>query len=454
MSELSGYGMKAAFDGTALVVTATSAVARGALGTKERIIPVAEISAVRFRPATLLKNGAVTVQTSAGITAVRFLGKAQQSGRALYEELLAASGVDPAVEPSGPLANEAAVTLRGKVEALERAKERTAERAEAQRRQFSSEREEMTAEWNAAAADRRAGRDDAKAQKTAEAAASAAVVAAFADGTLTEFRKTAEVPPEVLVYSRLHDLLDAAAAHAAKGEIVDEERLLRSAAEVARVDGGRAARKALTARIQRMTAERRLRVDSKFLGVVSAENGFSQVGRKGGLLKVAFGEKKVTVYSDRILTASEVQLIDQYTSAQVYLDGQELVTTRPTLTRMALLAPLPGSALIPGLALQKKEKADSRQGEFQVGGRGWSYRVMVHPDQLSNPRAIAEQINRHANEAADRAAERRRPPAVKPATPVPPAADVLTQLERLQALVASGALTQEEADTLKRGILG
>jgi len=36
----------------------------------------------------------------------------------------------------------------------------------------------------------------------------------------------------------------------------------------------------------------------------------------------------------------------------VYLDGQTQVVQRPTLTRMALLSPLPGSAIIAGMALQ------------------------------------------------------------------------------------------------------
>ena len=157
------------------------------------------------------------------------------------------------------------------------------------------------------------------------------------------------------------------------------------------------------------------------------------------------------IRSDRVLTKGSAHPIDEFTSAQVYLDGQEMITSRPTLTRMALLSPLPGSALVPGMALQKKEKTDTRQGEFQVGGRGWAVRVVVHPDSLSVPRQMAEQVNRLAS--AVEALNRTVPHAAPIASPAR-TGDIIDRLERLQALVASGAITEAEAATIKTGLLG
>src|SRR5690606_6054895 len=76
----------------------------------------------------------------------------------------------------------------------------------------------------------------------------------------------------------------------------------------------------------------------------------------------------IAIFEDWIVQGSVARPIDPYTQAQVYVDGQTQITTRPTLTRMALLSPLPGSALGAGLATAKKSVSDLRVAEFQVGG--------------------------------------------------------------------------------------
>lgn len=296
-------------------------------------------------------------------------------------------------------------------------------------------------------------KDDKRAAKVASAEAKEAAIRAFAAGTLRQHTDEHGVPDGFDGWMQADKQLTAAMEHAAAGKVEAEERAIRTAVQVAKTVGGRAARKATEQRVTAMTG-RSLRVGSTYIGTVTAEDVFSQHGRKGKLLQVVTAEKWCEVRSDRVITPTKAYPIDATTTAQVYLDGQELVTQRPTLTRMALLSPLPGSALIPGMALQKKEKTDSRQGEFQVGGLGWSLRVIVHPDQLSNPRQLAEQINRHASDRA-RTAETAPPqPAAERAMNAAPASDdLLTKLERLQALVTSGAITQQEADVLKRDIL-
>ena len=202
------------------------------------------------------------------------------------------------------------------------------------------------------------------------------------------------------------------------------------------------------------TTGRLVRIGSSYLGIVEAEDPFSQHGRKGKLTAVVTsGEKRLEVRSDRIVGPRSAHAIDATTTAQVYLDGQSLVTQRPTLTRMVLLSPLPGSAIIPGMALQKKEKVDLRQAEFQVGGLGWSIRMVVHPDRLSGPRQLAEQINRHAKDMETKQATVVAMPPAPMAVVESNADNVLSRLERLQLLVSTGALTQDEADVLKRDIL-
>lgn len=304
-----------------------------------------------------------------------------------------------------------------------------------------------------ARAARAQAKDDKRAAKAEAVEAKEAAIRAFSFGELQQHTVEHGVPDGFDGWMQADRHLTTAMEHAAAGKIEAEERAIRTAVQVAKTVGGRAARKATEQRVIALTG-RSLRVGSTYIGTVTAEDVFSQHGRKGKLFQVVTAEKWCEVRTDRVITPTKAHPIDATTTAQVYLDGQELVTQRPTLTRMALLSPLPGSALIPGMALQKKEKTDSRQGEFQVGGLGWSLRVMVHPDRLSGPRQLAEQINRHAGDRA-RTAETAPPQPVATqavhATPV--SDDVLTKLERLQALVAAGAITQQEADVLKRDLL-
>ena len=157
--------------------------------------------------------------------------------------------------------------------------------------------------------------------------------------------------------------------------------------------------------------------------------------------------KQIDVYEDRIIQGSIAHAIDSITQAQIYLDGQTQVTTRPTLTRAALLSPLPGSALLPSLALAKKEKIDSREAEFQVGSVGWTLTVPLEPDLLSEPRSIANRINAIANTIQDRGEERSAP------LPTQPAYDIVAQIERIVALQDSGAITTEQAEIMKSKLI-
>lgn len=232
---------------------------------------------------------------------------------------------------------------------------------------------------------------------------------------------------------------------AARGEILEEEKARRAMLAAARNLGG--VRVERVARSMLESAERagRIRIGSTLLGVVKAEGLLSQYARKESLARVR-GGGSITVYSDRIFRGDEVRVLDEFTTAQVYLDGVEQITQRPTLTRMALLSPLPGSALIPGLALQKKRKHDMRHAEFLVGARDWSYGVPVSPDALETPRRIAQMINSSA-EARAAATTSSCGDLARPELEAPE--DLLCRLERLVRLFDQGAITAEEFAHLK-----
>jgi hypothetical protein len=297
------------------------------------------------------------------------------------------------------------------------------------------------ATYRAAAKERRA------AEKAAGGAEAARVTAAFVDGRLAEL---GQLPKQLLVYETIEAHLRKAVEGARARDVSAEEAGIRSALAAAKAES-RFARKTAEQRVIRLETSGLLRINSTAIGKVTGESGFGQYTRKGHLSKLQTGEPWVIIRSDRVITKGSAHPIDEFTSAQVYLDGQEMITSRPTLTRMALLAPLPGSALVPGMALQKKEKTDTRQGEFQVGGRGWAVRVVVHPDNLSVPRQMAEQVNRLAR--AFEAQARTAAPAAPISAPMP-TVDIIDRLERLQALVASGAITEDEAAMIKAGLLG
>lgn len=235
---------------------------------------------------------------------------------------------------------------------------------------------------------------------------------------------------------------------AGRNAIHEEEEARTNMLATARSLGGPRLEKYATSMLEQAQANGHVRIGSEFIGVVKAEGFFSQYARKEAMLNVKTGSS-ITVFSDRLFHENRVYVIDEFTNAQVYLDGVEQITQRPTLTRMALLSPLPGTALIPGLALQKKKKNDMRHADFLVGGREWSITTPVNPDSLHEPRRIAQMINSNADYLA-RSFERSLESAE--ASPEQPP-DVIGQLERLHNLRTQGVLTEAEFEQMKSTIL-
>lgn len=219
----------------------------------------------------------------------------------------------------------------------------------------------------------------------------------------------------------LRDPLDAAARAAETGDVVLEEREIqqgaRRAEEVPFLPG------LYNERLAEYTRQGKLR-RGKLLGHVG----------------------EIWIWEDRILAADKsVYAMDGHVHAEVDTAGNISVSRRPTLTRMAMGAMLPGSALIPGFALAKKETLDSRELYFILEHPEWGAVVKVEPQFGEAVRTIAVGVN----QAARRLAKTDTVPAV----PAPGTPDVLDRLHRLGELRASGVLTDEEFAAQKAKLL-
>jgi hypothetical protein len=161
---------------------------------------------------------------------------------------------------------------------------------------------------------------------------------------------------------------------------------------------------------------------------------------------VQTGTKSANIFSDRIFHDGKVYPIDAHTGAQVTLDGMTQITQRPTLTRMALLSPLPGTALIPGLALQKKKQNDLRVATFIAASTKWSFTIAINPNDIATPRRIAEQINKIAQSIE--LAQRNSPDVTKSV-----GISKVEELHELQKLMQDGVISQQEFASLKKEII-
>lgn len=152
----------------------------------------------------------------------------------------------------------------------------------------------------------------------------------------------------------------------------------------------------------------------------------------------------ISVWSDRIIQSPRAHVIDALTSASVFVDGLDQITQRPTLTRMALLSPLPGMALIAGMATQKKTRSDLRECSFVVSSAEWQMQVTIAPASVQEARRVANRVNAIAEGIAQHQLAH---------TPASAGTDLVAQLEKLKALLDSGAITQQEFDDIKKTML-
>ena len=166
-----------------------------------------------------------------------------------------------------------------------------------------------------------------------------------------------------------------------------------------------------------------------------------------------FTSQGIKLFTDSIQIEGRFRTIDVHTVAEVVSNGQVQVTTRPTLTRMALLSPIPGSALLPGLALAKSKTNDLRVSEIIVTSLNWQDTARIKPEDASKATAIANRINTIANslvgvEAAPTTT------VIQKSTVVNEKDTLSSELSRLGDLLKSGLLSEEEFKTAKAKILG
>lgn len=153
-------------------------------------------------------------------------------------------------------------------------------------------------------------------------------------------------------------------------------------------------------------------------------------------------------YADRIVAGDgSVIAMHPSTRATVETSGSLSVTQRPTLTRMAAGSILPGSALIPGFALQKKSVHDSRKLYFVLEHPTGSALIEVMPQFETSARQLALEINQAAKSAAGRDRSRREDAGATRGS------EHLASLEQLSSLRDAGVLTEHEFEEAKRKIL-
>jgi hypothetical protein len=156
-------------------------------------------------------------------------------------------------------------------------------------------------------------------------------------------------------------------------------------------------------------------------------------------------------WRDRILAPDKsVYLMDENVQATVETAGSISVSRRPTLTRMAAGAILPGSALIPGFALAKKETLDSRELYFVLEHPAGAAVIQLQPQYGQAVREVAAAINAAAAQLG-RERQALQDDAQRATTQV---ADTVALLKDLANLRDNGALTPEEFEEQKARVLG
>jgi hypothetical protein len=164
----------------------------------------------------------------------------------------------------------------------------------------------------------------------------------------------------------------------------------------------------------------------------------------GPLMEMGGGALEVR--SDRVIQGPVAHPIDGNTRAQVFLEGSQQVTYRPTAARTLLLAPLPGSAAVGALATQKKESHDTREASLQISSASWVIMTRIRPDDVMRARSFAEQVNRVAESV-----EKNRTASNDAASAQP--LSVADEIAKLQLLLGAGALTEGEYEKLKARLI-
>lgn len=239
--------------------------------------------------------------------------------------------------------------------------------------------------------------------------------------------------------------LARAVSFATDGNVKGEESEIRSAAAAGQADP-----RYLDRRLGELVRGRKLR-RSKYLGFAG----------------------DVHFWKDRIVDSTTVRIFDQLVHATVETAGQLAESQRPTLTRMAIGSVLPGTALIPGMALQKKSVTDYRELFLLIEHPEWARVIAVDPRRGHEIRELAAAINLTARElgktsTSSGTTRSQRGGTNKPGSPsesavgspssapqpiTPTVPTLVEQLRQLVELRDAGALTEAEFQVAKAKVL-
>lgn len=244
---------------------------------------------------------------------------------------------------------------------------------------------------------------------------------------------------------KIDSFLALAIAAAESGEVAEEHRCVVDAFYfVGREDYS----KIVKERVAQLVEAGKLLAGSEYWGTLSRAAATDQEKRKiydlGPL--ALFGKALaggVEVRSDRLLTPVEAFPFDQFTNAQVFLDGQKQVNYQPSAVAGLVGAVLPGTALIPMMAFQVKKVDDTRRAEFVIVGEGWSLNRQIPVKDVNLARTLAERINQRT--AATKGASSKQSEQQS--------ANSLNSIEKLAELRDKGLISDAEYETKKTELL-
>lgn len=246
--------------------------------------------------------------------------------------------------------------------------------------------------------------------------------------------------------------LRAAEARAASGDIAGEESLIWQVRELAGTKGAsQMDRKSAEEAISGSVARGSLRRGARHLGSIQMQQQGADVASKPRRMLQWLDYRDLEIYTDRLIYGKDAYPLDGRISVTVEVDGQVTSSSRPTLTRMAAGSVLPGSALLPGLALQKKTTVDDRSAVLLIVHPEWNLTLRLNPDGLGPVRPVIARL-----EVAVRELERTESARLgrdQSQLAAGPTGAKLDKLERIAALKASGVLSEERARAMTEEIL-
>lgn len=191
-------------------------------------------------------------------------------------------------------------------------------------------------------------------------------------------------------------------------------------------------------RIISLVAAGRLRIDRPVLAEVPWLGG--------SYAKVRVFPGEIAVYDNTLNEQKVVRQLDRYVEIELETLGGIIENRRPTLTRMAVGSPLPGTAMIPGLAFQKTTFEDRRQAFLSIMHPEWVFHLPVHPDHAPAMKVFILATRRAIQElGADQAID--GPATLGAGAPI-------DELERLGRLRDGGVIDEAEFTALKQQVLG